>query len=42
LVFELFQLEPLNPMTAKTIVTCFPLDETHVEKIRETAKTDIA
>lgn len=27
-------------MTAKTIVTCFPLDETHVEKIRETAKTD--
>ena len=27
-------------MTAKTIVTCFPLDETHVEKIRDTAKTD--
>ena len=27
-------------MTAKTIVTCFPLDETHVEKIRDTAKAD--
>lgn len=27
-------------MTAKTIVTCFPLDDSHVEKIRETAKTD--
>jgi len=31
---------PLDLMTAKTIVTCFPLDESHVEKIRETSKTD--
>lgn len=27
-------------MTTKTIVTCFPLDDSHVEKIRLTAKAD--
>ena len=27
-------------MTAKTIVTCFPLDDSHVEKIREAAQAE--